>query len=42
MLRDVRQAGWLAAWLLSGLLLGWGALDVESLRAQDPDAPFVP
>ena len=41
-LRDVRQSGWPAAWLLSGLLLGWGALDVESLRAQDPDAPLVP
>ncbi len=42
MLRDLRQSGRPAAWLLIGLFLLWGALDVESLRAQDPDAPFVP
>ena len=42
MLREFRLYGRPRAWLLAGLLLGSGVLDVESLRAQEPDAPFVP
>lgn len=42
MLREFRLYGRPWAWLLAGLLLGWSAADGESLRAQEPDAPFVP
>ncbi len=42
MLRRLRQSGRRPVWLLAGLLLGWGAADGGSLRAQDPEAPLVP
>ena len=42
MLRELRLCGRPRAWLLAALLLGSAAPGTEGLRAQDPDAPFVP
>ena len=42
MLRRLRQSGRPRAWLVVGLLLGWGAAGGGSLRAQAPGAPLDP
>ncbi len=42
MRQELRQFDRLQVWLLAGLLLGCGPLHVESVRAQEPDAPFAP